>query len=735
VSARTFEELRVEFDRVSRIHDVVGLEHCALALEALGTPAALAIAENARGAVDRLHGEYASALERFERSVAICEELGDRKGMALGLGNIGLVLASTGTYVEALAHMHRTLSLYEEVDDRKGMAVAMTNIGNVYNYTGDYAQAIELFQRARSMYEALEDHVGIASVSMGLGNAWYYTGEYAQTLEQFKIALKHFEELGDRGGAASVISNIGAVYFSMADYAAALEYRHRAVAMFEELGLHTNAANDSGNIGNVYAQTGEYPLALEQYHRSLAVSLLHGDRSTEAYITAKIGSVYASMGDNEKAIEHFERALSMHHELGERSGIAGLTFTIGGVRGNMGDVNVALESFRKALMLYEELGDRRGIALVRSSILSALIALHAIAEAEALLQDMDSMLIEEPSTILYRELSRAAIQSLHGNDDAATHTLLAALDVAREHNIAATQASIHRELRDLCQKRNDFPGYIEHNSEFTRITEEINGKETATKVAMQESQRRIDAERKEHERHMAVLHSTLPKHIADRVARGEVVNDTFDNAAVLFLDVVGFTTHTSALDAGVVVALLQNIFTTFDAICAEHNVMKIKTIGDSYMAVGFPSEHHVEDLATVALAMQACEFTWPHTSEPVQFRIGLHVGPVVAGVLGTERLQYDVWGDTVNVASRMETSGEAGRVHVSAAFAANLQSNTEYRIQNSISESDNQESHEVPLVTSHLSLVTTSTSLVTFLRGEIDVKGKGMMKTYWLEKG
>ena len=253
-------------------------------------------------------------------------------------------------------------------------------------------------------------------------------------------------------------------------------------------------------------------------------------------------------------------------------------------------------------------------------------------------------------------------------------------------------------MRDLAQKRNDFAAYIEHNNEFTRITEEINGKESTLKMAMQAKQREIDAVQREHAQHMAVLHSTLPKHIADRVARGEVVNDQFDRAAVLFLDVVGFTTHSSVLAAADVVDLLQKIFTTFDAICAEHDVMKIKTIGDSYMAVAFPHESSSieQRAATTAGAMIASSFTWP-SGEVVQFRIGLHSGPVVAGVLGTERLQYDVWGDTVNVASRMESSGEAGRIHVSEAFANALK-----------------DAHIEP-------------------RGTIDIKGKGSMQTYWLE--
>ncbi|MBK9184682.1 MAG: hypothetical protein IPM83_16700 [Ignavibacteria bacterium] len=142
----------------------------------------------------------------------------------------------------------------------------------------------------------------------------------------------------------------------------------------------------------------------------------------------------------------------------------------------------------------------------------------------------------EPRSRIQRAVNRATLLERSGDLDAAAATLQLALSEAHEHGLRSLTTSVHKALRDLAQKRNDFAGYIEHNNEFTRITEEINGKDTATKLAIQAKQREIDAERKETDKHMAVLHSTLPKHIADRVARGEVVNDHFENASVLFVD-------------------------------------------------------------------------------------------------------------------------------------------------------------------------------------------------------
>jgi len=191
---------------------------------------------------------------------------------------------------------------------------------------------------------------------------------------------------------------------------------------------------------------------------------------------------------------------------------------------------------------------------------------------------------------LRHETNRATLQERGLELEEAKATLLRALETAREHNLSFMLADIHLRIRELCRKTNDFAGYIEHNNEHTRITNEINGKDTAAKLAMQEKQREIDAERKEHEKLLAVLHSTLPKHIAERVARGEVVNDHYDRAAVLFLDIVGFTTISDRLTSGQVVQLLEQVFSALDAVCKRHDVVKIKTIGDSYMAVAFSRE-------------------------------------------------------------------------------------------------------------------------------------------------
>lgn len=144
------------------------------------------------------------------------------------------------------------------------------------------------------------------------------------------------------------------------------------------------------------------------------------------------------------------------------------------------------------------------------------------------------------------------------------------------------------------------------------------------------------------------------------MARGGVVNDHFENAAVLFLDIVGFTTISSMLDPQHVIELLERVFKACDAICARNGLTKIKTIGYSYMAVSFAADaaKSCNDAAQAAIEMNRKE----SHERTLAYRVGIHCGPLVAGVIGSERMQYDVWADTVNIASRMESTGEAGRI-------------------------------------------------------------------------
>ena len=209
----------------------------------------------------------------------------------------------------------------------------------------------------------------------------------------------------------------------------------------------------------------------------------------------------------------------------------------------------------------------------------------------------------------------------------------------------------------------------------------------------------LDEEKKKSE---SLLRNILPEPIIERLNDGEtVIADRHDEVSVVFSDFEGFTAISSRMDPTTLVESLNSIFSRFDTLSQELGVEKIKTIGDAYLAVaGVPSERqdHAAAIADMALGMLRALGDVNQTLDaPFQIRIGVATGPVVAGIIGTHKFVYDVWGDTVNLASRLETTSEPNRIQISQATAEAL-----------------------------------GDAFAIEERGEVELKGKGLVSTFFL---
>jgi class 3 adenylate cyclase len=219
---------------------------------------------------------------------------------------------------------------------------------------------------------------------------------------------------------------------------------------------------------------------------------------------------------------------------------------------------------------------------------------------------------------------------------------------------------------------------------------------------------RLRLQRTEREKSERLLRNVLPHAIAERLKSGErSIAERFDHVSVLFADIVGFTSLASQVGPEQIVAKLNTVFSRFDELSAKYGLEKIKTIGDCYMVVGgvpLRRPDHLESLLAMALEMLAYMRSAAAGGDPKQpdepplhVRIGIHTGPAVAGVIGTHKFAFDLWGDTVNTASRMESHGEPDRIQCTPEVYERMQH-----------------------------------AFVFEERGEIEIKGKGRMRTYFL---
>lgn len=175
-----------------------------------------------------------------------------------------------------------------------------------------------------------------------------------------------------------------------------------------------------------------------------------------------------------------------------------------------------------------------------------------------------------------------------------------------------------------------------------------------------------------------VLYNVLPVPIADELKEtGQLKAVKHENMGVLFADIAGFTSFSRSLPPDALVLVLNDIFSSFDALVDQHAVEKIKTIGDAYMVV---SDGRIVSLGQLALDMNAALQRYNRLNgTQLGIRIGIHAGPAVAGIIGLKRFHYDVWGDTVNIASRMESTGAAGAIHVTEAVYRQTRGQFEFR--------------------------------------------------------
>lgn len=554
------------------------------------------------------------------------------------------------------------------------------------------------------------------------GVSFWFKANYPQAVNYYERSLKIREEIGDKKGIAASLFNIGNIYLRQSNFPQALEYNQRSLIIEEEIGNKEGIANSLGNIGYIYSLQGNYTKALDYLLRSLKTREEIGDKIEITNSLGNIGFNYKEQGNYLKALEYYKRGLKIQEEIGYKKGTGNSLNNIGEIFYEQGNYPKALDYLLRGLKIQEEIGDKHGIAVSLANIGHNYNAQYkynqAIVECNkglTLSKEMESINQQESACACLYEAYKGL-----GNPTKALeyHEQLAVLNdslINRENAKKFTQLDMQYEFdkeeakEDMEQEKKD----VIAAQELKRKNLERNGFMAGFAVVLLFAgvffyQR--NSIKKEKERSEELLQNILPKEVAEELkTKGHSDAQLIDNVTVLFTDFKNFTALSELLSPKELVEDLHACFSEFDRICEKYGIEKIKTIGDSFMAAGglpSPNTTHAQDVVKATLEMiDVVEKVKAEKAKVNQhffeIRIGVHTGPVVAGIVGIKKFQYDIWGDTVNTASRMESSGVAGKVNISEATYVLLKDDPHYTFKN---------------------------------RGKIEAKGKGEMEMYFVER-
>ena len=658
---------------------------------------------------------------------------------------VNLLTAVSFAYItinpaESMKYAQLALETATKLDWKKGIANANNRIGVSYQSKSDFPKALEYFDKALKIRKEIGDKSGAANTIGNIGYTYKSLSDYPKALGYYQEALKLFEEIGDKSGVARFSGHIGFVYQIQSDYPRALEYFFKTLKIHEELGDKSNIGATYGNIGTVYVRQSDYPKALEYFLKALEIEEATGDKPDIAAIAGNIGLTYCDQGDYAKALEYDFKALKIDEEIGNKNAFASVTGNIGLVYQQQKNYTMAVEYYQKALKMDDEVGDKYDAAISLCDIGNCFLSIIEDTPAKTN--------TTEPSERKY--VPNGAIPAgkaalLHSAIDYLHRSLV----ISKELHAMYILKDCYYNLAEAYKLSGDYKKAMEYADSTRIIKDSVFSQENSQKMAKLENARKeygdslktaaakramdIKAEHrrnyeligvgalvlaigfifavtrnnkllsKERKRSDNLLLNILPEEVADQLKdTGKSAARQFDDVTVLFTDFVNFTEAGERMKPQALIDELHTCFKAFDDITTKYSVEKIKTIGDAYLAVAglpTPDPKHAENIVRAAVEINAFmrDRVAKLGNSTFEIRIGIHSGSVVAGIVGVKKFAYDIWGDTVNTAARMEQNSEAGKINISQ---------TTYEL---VKDKFNCE-----------------------YRGEIDAKGKGMLKMYYI---
>lgn len=543
---------------------------------------------------------------------ALADKLGFKRGQAYALKSIGRVYYAKGNYIETLTYWQQSLSTFKSINDKQGIANMLSNLGVINFNEGDDEKAIEYYLESLRVSEEIGDKLRIATALINIGAVYFNKkGTHDNALQYYLKALPLSEELEDQDAIGTSAVNIGEIYLDRIDSKSALFYFEKALAAYKKT-QDIGVAYALYNIGRVYTQRKQYLVAISYQQNAYALAKKKNASLEMSLALLGLADAYRQKGDFATAISTYTRAQDIAKEIG---------------------ASYQLKSAYEGLAeLYQKISDYQNAYKYQTLFTAIKDTLYNA--------DMDKRI--QAKTLNFDLEKKQVEVNLLTKDKA-----LQELELQRQKTIR-NATSITGVLLLLLAIG------LYRNYTYVRKTNKIieNEKDKSDKLLL----------------------NILPFETAEELKeKGSATPRQYEMVTVLFTDFKGFTLVAEKMTPEQLVEELNHCFLEFDRIIDKHKLEKIKTIGDSYMCAGgipVANNSNPADAVRAGLEIQAYmerlkAERQANGQDYWELRVGIHTGKVIAGVVGKNKFAYDIWGDAVNTASRMESSGVPGKVNIS----------------------------------------------------------------------
>lgn len=594
-----------------------------------------------------------------------------------------------GDYITSIELFQKSLDIYNKGRDFKMIGDCNSFIAISYYYQGDYDKALTFFEISKKNYQKINYKSGVSSINNNIGGIQYFLGKYIDALESYQSVLELQKELNDKDIIASTTQNIGLIYSKIGDFSKAKKYYNDANKIFLEIEDKKALAKNFISIAYVFIQEKNYKMAENFLNKAYSNIEKKEDVQVEIEILQNFGELNFRQSKLSESFDNYIKCLALSKKINNKQYLCDSKIAIGKIYNEYGKNKLAINFCDSGLKIANEIG-----------------SLSLKKEACDCLYQANKTLGNTKSALSYFEKSEKYKDSLNMNETSnkmmsmefQNKQLLDSLAFVNKQH--AVQLKHKEELHQKEKQRN----YILGTLGFIVL---LAGGLYNRLNFVRKSKKALQFEKDRSEK---LLLNILPEEIAQELKeKGSVNARDFNLVAVLFTDFKSFTETSEKMTPQELVEEINVCFKAFDLISEKYNVEKIKTIGDAYMAAGgipIPDENFLANIVLAGLEMQEFMINRKHQNDLLnkpafEMRLGIHAGPIVAGIVGIRKFQYDVWGDTVNTASRIESNGTVGKVNISESLYQLLKNSNEF---------------------------------VFEYRGNIHAKGKGHINMYYVEK-